>query len=172
QNAVDKLSKMGQSLTLLTKLNNGEFESPEMVNFTDILKESLFAFEELIEMKSLKLEQDLEENVLVNIHPMLINILLNNLLSNAIRHNSKDGIVKVELDANKFVISNTGIPLNVPPHEMFHRFKKNDQSSDSVGLGLAIVKQICEQSNMKIRYDFKEGMHILQVSFKMLSISN
>src|SRR5690606_11281968 len=30
QNAVDKLSKMGQSLTLLTKLNNGEFESPEM----------------------------------------------------------------------------------------------------------------------------------------------
>src|SRR5690606_9487599 len=49
--AVEKLSKMGQSLTLITKLDNREFELQETINFSRVLNDSLFAFQELIEMK-------------------------------------------------------------------------------------------------------------------------
>jgi signal transduction histidine kinase len=163
--AVEKLSKVGQSLTLITKLDNREFESHEIIDFSQILNDSLYAFQELIEMKSLKLEKDIADNVKVRIHPLLINILLNNLIGNAIRHNIKDGIIHVKLTPALLEISNSGDPLTFPSDKMFNRFIKNNQSNESVGLGLAIVKQICEQSNIDIRYDYEDKMHILRLYF-------
>jgi len=163
--AVEKLSKVGQSLTLITKLDNREFESHEIIDFSQILNDSLYAFQELIEMKSLKLEKDIADNVKVRIHPLLINILLNNLIGNAIRHNIKDGIIHVKLTPALLEISNSGDPLTFPSDKMFNRFIKNNQSNESVGLGLAIVKQICEQSNIDIRYDYEDKMHILRLNF-------
>src|SRR5690606_30787922 len=94
-NAVEKLSKIGQSLTLLTKLDNQEFEIFTTIDFSQQLKESLFAFQELIEMKSLHLVTSIEDHVHIKIHPLLNNILLNNLLSNAIRHNHEFGLIRI-----------------------------------------------------------------------------
>lgn len=163
--AVEKLGKMGQSLTLLTKLDNHEFESAGLINFSKLVKESLFAFQELIEMQSLQVEQSITEDVQVNIHPVLSHILLNNLLGNAIRHNVKNGLIQVQLTAEAFEIANTGEPLEVLPSEMFKRFRKGNQSSESIGLGLAIVKQICEQSNIRIDYNYKDGLHNFRLNF-------
>ncbi len=164
-NAVEKLSKIGQSLSLLTKLDNQEFEVSTTINFSQQLKDSLFAFRELIEMKSLHLETTIIEDVHIKIHPLLNNILLNNLLSNAIRHNRESGIIRIHLSAQSLEIANTGEPLDILPSDLFKRFKKNNPSSDSIGLGLAIVKQICEQSNINIDYSYKDEMHILHLTF-------
>lgn len=162
--SVEKLSKMNQSLTLLTKLDNQEFEA-ELINFSDLLKSSLFAFQELIEMKQLKLEQKIEEDVMLNLHPTLAAILINNLLSNAIRHNRQDGRININLNRKKLVISNTGDPLDGSPADMFIRFKKSNQSNDSIGLGLSIVKQICKQNNISIQYEYEDGKHIFTLLF-------
>lgn len=164
-NAVEKLSKIGQSLTLLTKLDNQEFEISTTVNFSQQLNDSLLAFEELIEMKSLNLETTISDNVPLKIHPLLNNILLNNLLSNAIRHNVEFGVIHIKLTHQSLEISNTGEPLELLPSELFKRFKKSNPSSDSIGLGLAIVKQICEQSKIKIDYIYENELHILRLTF-------
>lgn len=171
QNSVDKLSKMGQSLSLLTKLGNREFESPGPINLSALVKECLFAFQELMEMKSLTLEDEIEDDVMVSLHPVLANILLNNLMSNAIRHNVLNGLIKVSLNHNRLEIANTGEELTAPAEEMFERFRKNDPNSQSIGLGLAIVKQICNQNDLQICYEYRGVMHVLQISFKMLSNS-
>lgn len=164
-NAVEKLSKVGQSLTLMTKLDNREFESQEMLDLSRVLNDSLFAFQELLEMKSLSLEKEIEDDVKVKIHPLLVNILLNNLIGNAIRHNIKGGVIFVKLTSNILEISNSGEPLSIPAEKMFNRFVKNNQSNESVGLGLAIVKQICEQSNIDISYDYTENKHNIRLVF-------
>jgi signal transduction histidine kinase len=164
-NAVEKLSKINQSLSLLTKLDNHEFEITTTINFSQQLKDSLFAFQELIEMKSLQLETIIAEDVYIKIHPLLNNILLNNLLSNAIRHNREFGMIKIDLSPQSLKISNTGEHLDLQPNDLFKRFKKNDPSSDSIGLGLAIVKHICEQSNIKITYTYRDEMHTLHLIF-------
>lgn len=163
QNALDRLSKMGNSLTLLTKIENKEFISPDPVDLSKLLSEALFAFEELMEMKSLKTEQHIEPGVNIHIHPVLADILLSNLLSNAIRHNMEGGYVGVELNKKHLIIKNTGMPLEEKEEEMFGRFKKGRGNSDSVGLGLAIVKRICEQSKLKISYKNEDPYHIMEV---------
>lgn len=164
-NAVEKLSKIGQSLSLLTKLDNQEFEISSKINLSQQLNDSIFAFQELFEMKSLNVDTSIADDVHINMHPLLSNILVNNLFSNAIRHNLESGRIHLELTPQSLKISNTGAELEVVPGDLFKRFKKNDASSDSIGLGLSIVKQICEQSNIKITYTYEEEMHILLLVF-------
>jgi len=164
-NSVEVLSKLSQSLSLLTKLDNHEFETSTLINLSKQINEALFSFQELIEMKGLGLEKEITEEVQINMHPTLSNILINNILSNAIRHNEKGGKILVELNHERLIMANTGTPLDISPKEMFLRFKKNNQNIDSLGLGLSIVQRICDESNVRINYEYKGGFHVFKITF-------
>src|SRR3546814_13054429 len=83
-------------------------------------------------MKSIILESDIQDNVNVALHPALADILINNLISNSIRHNYPQGHIRVTLTGNGLLVSNTGDELKVaPPEDIFKRFKKSDQSTRS-----------------------------------------
>lgn len=163
--AVEKLSRTGQSLTLLTKLSNQEFEATDAIDLSQTLQETISIFEDLIDLKDLRLSTNITKGVKIKFNPVLADLLLTNLLSNAIRHNSENGIIQVELTNPKLVIKNTGPSPGQPPEQMFQRFKKGKESKDSVGLGLAIVKQICDISGVRVHYEFDEPWHSLSVEF-------
>jgi two-component system sensor histidine kinase QseC len=91
--------------------------------------------------------------------------LVTNLISNAIRYNIENGEIDVTLTSNSLTVKNTGLPPEIEPELLFRRFKKSNQSADSIGLGLSIVKQICTVNNFKVSYNFENGLHILQVNF-------
>ena len=170
QNALERLSRIHSSLTLLTKLENKEYEAREPVCISRLTREALNSFEELILMKALVLSADIEEKVYVALHASLADLLLTNLISNAIRHNvapgAGQGLIFVKLSREGLVIANTGREPQVPTEELFERFKKGNPGSDSIGIGLAIVRQICDLSHFDITYQFNAGFHILAVSFQ------
>jgi two-component system, OmpR family, sensor kinase len=164
QNALERLSRIHSSLTLLTKLENQEYVVKNPINFSRVTREILASFDELIQMKSLVLLADIEDEVLLPLHASLADLMVSNLISNAIRHNS-GGIIRVVLTRQGLVIANTGLPPNVPTHALFERFKKGNSGGDSIGIGLAIVRQICDLSRFNILYRFADGFHILAISF-------
>jgi len=93
----------------------------------------------------------------------LADILVGNLLSNAIRHNDSNGSIMIQTDDNKLLIANTGdVPLD--KKRIFDRFYKSDYS-DGSGLGLAIVQHICDQYHFNLNYDFSKGRHSFSVTF-------
>ena len=159
--SIKHLSKMGQSLNLLTKIDNREFEKIKQVNFSEHLCQALENFKELMDLKSITLESQHEENVMISMDPTLTTILINNLLSNAIRHNMEHGHIKTCLDKKRFVISNTGAAPAVDPNTLFDRFKKDRQKGDGLGLGLAIVKKICDFSGFSANYIYENQEHRL-----------
>lgn len=178
QNALERLSRIHSSLTLLTKLENFEYEVTTPVCISQITRETLAAFDELIQMKSLHLHTDIEDNVYLPLHASLADLLLSNLVSNAIRHNAVEsgggsesglpagsGLIRVVLTREGLMIANTGRPPQVPTHELFERFKKGNPGSDSIGIGLAIVRQISELSGFSILYEFTDGLHIVAISW-------
>ncbi|SFN65007.1 Signal transduction histidine kinase [Chryseobacterium oleae] len=165
QNSIDKLSRINRSLMLLTKLNNHEFSTHQKVKFCTVEKETLFTYSDHLALKSITLNRQCEKGVYVKIHPALTEILLSNLLSNAIRHNLEEGRIEVNLTRHFYQISNTGQEPDVPTQELFKRFKKSNQSQDSIGLGLSIVKQICEVNEFPVYYDFSKGWHTITVYF-------
>lgn len=165
QHAVEKLSRINRSLLLLTKLENHEFAPNEPIRLCKLTTNTLAIYQELIQLKSLAVQKQVDKDVYVKLHHTLAEILLNNLLHNAIRHNIQEGRIEVSLCSEKLVVRNTGQEPKIPTDELFKRFKKNNQSSDGIGLGLAIVKQICEISGFDVRYLYADGWHQLSVIF-------
>ena len=170
QNALERLSRIHSSLTLLTKLENHEYEANTTVCISQLTRETLNSFEELIQLKSLTLMTTIAEKIYVPLHPSLADLLLTNLIGNAIRHNvppgsDLPGLIQVSLTRDGLIIVNTGRQPQVPTAELFERFKKGNSGSDSIGIGLAIVRQICDLSHFTIDYQYRDGFHCLAVGF-------
>ncbi|HZE86017.1 MAG TPA: HAMP domain-containing sensor histidine kinase, partial [Puia sp.] len=165
QNALEKLSRIHSSLTLLTKLENYEYSSGTPICFSILTRETLASFGELIQLKALDLQTHIEENIYLQLHVSLADLLLTNLISNAIRHNIPGGSISVALTRQGLLISNPGKEPQAPAMELFERFKKGNPDSDSIGIGLAIVRQICELNNFNIIYEYASGLHMLAISF-------
>jgi signal transduction histidine kinase len=164
-NALRHLSKMGSSLGLLTKIENREFHNRELIDLSTHLEQSLQDFAELMALKGIELEQKIDPGVTVEMDPNLMRILINNLVSNAIRHNQEQGRIRTKLDHTGFIICNTGEPLKEEPETLFQRFKKDQPRPEGLGLGLAIVKKICDVNGFDISYSYELDEHRLEVKF-------
>ncbi|PTB94240.1 hypothetical protein C9994_12290 [Marivirga lumbricoides] len=166
QKSITNISKLGNMLTLLAKIDNHEFDTRNQINGSEILEEIIEDYKELIYLKGLKLDLDIEEDVQVSINSTLFEILVNNLLKNAIKHNvNTNGYISVEMNRAYLQFKNSGILLKSDPNLLFGRFKKENFKTNSLGLGLSIIKKICEVNNMSIDYSCKEQEHILTVYF-------
>ena len=165
QSALSKLSKLGQSLSLLTKIDNNEFKVKETTDFSEVVKQSVLTFQDICELKGLTLKSEIEQEVMLSINASVADILVSNLLKNAVRYNIADGWVNVTLDKKQLVVENPGNPPNVPTNQLFERFRKSNQSGSSLGLGLAIVKKICEVNQLHVDYVFIDETHRLIVKF-------
>jgi signal transduction histidine kinase len=165
QNAIRRLSNVSNSLGMLTKLENNEFRNIELIQMTEVVTNLLQEFAELVELKKLKLEQQVATDVHLRADRTLIELLVTNLINNAIRHNEEGGFIRVELTASSLIVENSGADLSVLPHELFERFKKSNQSVRSSGLGLAIVKKIGELYGFQVSYKQVNRKHALRVDF-------
>lgn len=160
----NRLSKLNQTLLLMSKIENNQFTSTETINFSNVVANKLKHFEDLIEIKKLKIISSLD-NVMVEIHPMLADIIASNLLSNAIKYTAEKGEIKLELNRTYFKISNHGEHLIANTDKLFSRFYKENEDSTSTGLGLALVKQIASINKHKVNYDYLNSSHTFTYFF-------
>jgi signal transduction histidine kinase len=161
--ATAKLTKLNQSLLLLVKIDNNLLKDKEEVNLKKLIEEKLAYFQEFIQQKNINLKLDLEDKKLL-MSRYLADILLDNLIGNAIRHNQMDGLINIELSATKLIISNTSEADALDPSVAFERFYKSP-SSEGMGLGLAIVKQTAELHQFKIVYSHEQNLHTFCLIF-------
>jgi len=166
QRSVKKLSRLSESLALLTKIENHEFVETEEVNLSELIEESTQAFDEFIALNGLTVEADVEDDVFVQMHPVLADILWTNLFQNAIKHNVEEGSIDISLNSQRLRISNTGDPLSSTPDELFRRFIKDNVDSNSIGLGLAIIKRIADQYHYTISYTYEDGWHTVKIDLQ------
>ena len=99
-------------------------------------------------------------------NPVLAEILISNLLSNAVRYNIVDGFIRITTGKNNLSIVNSGTELKSDPSELFERFRKANQAGEGVGLGLYIVRKICDTYGFKASYLYKDSVHEIQINFK------
>jgi signal transduction histidine kinase len=165
QQSLRRLSKLGNALLLLTKIDNQEFRPREPIDFSERVNECLDNFEELAMLRGLPLQREIQPAVMLSIEPTLADVLIANLVRNAIRHNIEEGSIEVKLDEQQLSIRNTGQVPTIATEDLFDRFQKSQQSQNSLGLGLAIVKKICEANRLGVHYTFEGGWHKISVNF-------
>jgi signal transduction histidine kinase len=162
-NAIGRMSQLNKSLLLLTKIENEQFDLSESLELHKMVKDKLEQLDEMAGTKHLEIIEDIRESF-HHLNHYLADSMLNNLLSNAIRHNMEGGIIKVVLNQERLIISNTGLPLPFNDSLIFDRFTKTSQS-EGTGLGLAIVKQICEKYHFQLGYTQDGQRHIFTITF-------
>lgn len=160
-----RLSDLSSSLSLLTKIENKEFSKLEEVDVVKTYDQVVDGFSELLDIKGIRYGVEKKGDPVINADPVLIEILITNLINNAIKHNIPEGSIKTTITKDGFVVNNTGNPLQVDSSELFKRFKKSNQSDSSLGLGLAIVKKICDFYQFRISYENKSEQHSISIVF-------
>lgn len=166
---LEKLAKINHSLTLLAKLENYNSDLNSRIDLSPILAGKIIAFTDWMEMREINLETVLEPQVAIALDESLAVLMLNNLISNSIRHNILGGKIIIHLTSTKLNIKNTGKAPGIPISELFGRFKKGNSERDSIGIGLAIVKKICELYGHQISYEYADGWHSLTLVFNQIS---
>ncbi|GGN05959.1 two-component sensor histidine kinase [Dyadobacter beijingensis] len=163
--AANRLAKLNQALLLLTKIENRQFlAGTEPINLVPVINRKLRDLEDLIEQREITVKTEIEPTGPV-MHPALAEVLVNNLLTNAIRYNVACGTIDITLAPGRLVVRNTGTPINIDPELLFERFRKEGTHSASLGLGLALAKTICQVNGQTLTYKTDGPWHTLTVDW-------
>jgi len=162
--AIEKLSRLTQSLLFLAKIENNQFSQTSSIDLKEKIEQKIQAFNELWRNKNISVSTSLNP-LHVNMNNELADTLLNNLFSNATRHNFPQGFIQVRLSGKQLTIANSGAQKRLDDQKIFSRFYKQAEASANNGLGLSIVKQICDVSGLAIHYSFDEQQHSFTVDW-------
>jgi len=161
--ASTKLSQVQKSFFLLSKINNHEYRNPVEIDLLQTVVHALEFFDEAIALREISVER-LFEPCALSMDAGLAEILVNNLIKNAVKHNIHKGDIFITLTASALIVENSGLPLARNAETMLERFTKGENGN--IGIGLAIVKQICELYNFRISYIVLEkAKHQISIFF-------
>ncbi len=165
ENSLKKLSALNKGLILLTKIENNQFQDNQKLKVNESISRITHNFNDSILLKELKINTIFDSNLILDMSPVLADVLFTNLIQNSIRHTNNEGEISIYLTNKTFTISNTGDELKINQEDLFQRFKKNDASKDSLGLGLSIVKSIVDSYGFEIKYFYKNQTHYFEIIF-------
>ena len=150
-----RLSLLVTDLLTLTRLESadGQLET-ERVDVRDVAARSAANFRTTAETRGVSLAVDVPSTpLLVEGDPEALELMLNNLLDNAVKYTAAGGAVRLRLAAEKeealIEVSDNGIGIATDHHDrIFERFYRVDQARSrelgGTGLGLSIVKHVCK----------------------------
>jgi signal transduction histidine kinase len=168
QKDVMSLSALMDDLFQMSQLDTGGFPlNRAPASLSDLVSDTLESFSELAYRESVKLEGKVEADVdPVFMDTQAIGRVLNNLISNALRHTSAGGKIKVHAwrsgQGVEVSVRDTGEGIHAEdiPH-IFERFYRGEKSRNrgtgGAGLGLAIARGIIRAHGGDIRVESQAG---------------
>ena len=173
QTEIDSMNKLINELLLLAKIEN--VDNIKEYKLFDLSKEVniiVSMFESMAYEKKVKLNNNIQESIMLNGNKEDIEHIISTLLDNAIKHTEpeKEVIIELTKEKNEIImqVKNMGDPIPEEEKEkIFERFYRIDKARNRkekrYGLGLAIAKSTVEKYNGKIEVLYKEGFTIFRV---------
>ena len=172
----DRMNTLIKSLLDLSKLENGvSKENYKEENISKIIERVCLTFEGIAFEENIKIETNIEKDIIFKCSKKEIEKLISIILDNAIKHNKKNSSIITNLNQDKFYINiditNIGDPIKPEDEEkIFERFYRADKSrnrdANRYGLGLAIAKNIVTNHNGIVKAHSKDGKTTFTIKLK------
>lgn len=144
---VDHLTKSIQQILSVYSIENLK-DDEEIVCIKNELSRVLQKYDVLIHQKELRIQNDVKDETMY-IGKTALNIILSNLISNAINYTYEKGMIQIGIEQDYFYIQN----------------KQGPTQPKGNGLGLYIVRNLLD--NYKMKYEVIEGEDfIFKIQFK------
>ncbi|RUA24788.1 MAG: hypothetical protein DSY76_07415 [Bacteroidetes bacterium] len=144
----------------LTKLESGKkTQKIESVDLKEIATMAMNTMEPMAIQQNIKLILKADKQLIIKADADEIEIIFNNLISNAVKYNRENGSVIISLTQNaneaKISVKDTGIGMEQEDvDKLFHEFTRirNEKTKhiSGSGLGLSILKKMVDKYNGKI----------------------
>lgn len=156
-------SLVGQLLVLAKTDDMSGTTTPENVNVSTLVLDTVRSLEAIVHKKGISLAYTIEPDVVIKSDSEKISTVFTALLENAVKY--ADDSIDIKLERVKrrvcFTVKNDGKGIDEDDlPKIFDRFYRGDKSregNDSYGLGLSIAKTIVESLDGKISAESKTG---------------
>lgn len=164
-NAIDNLSLLITNILRLNKIENQEIEpTAEQYNISRQLSECILSFESILDDKNIEIVADIEDKVIITADKNMLEIVWNNLFSNAIKFTENGGKISITQKSDKdvvtIIVSDTGIGMDSNTMKrIFDKFYQGEMSHSGVGngLGLSLAYRIVEKQGGTISVSSEIG---------------
>lgn len=156
-----RLAQLIANILKLNKLENQRIQ-PEFsqYNLGNQLANCIIQYEEIWDEKEIDIEADLEERTRIEADESLMEVVWNNIISNAIKFTERGGTIRVKQtstpDAVTVSISDSGCGMDQETmRHIFDKFYQGDtsHSREGNGLGLALALRILQLHDGTIAID-------------------
>jgi K+-sensing histidine kinase KdpD len=170
----NRLNTLASNILVSSQLEGGRYRiSKEELDFSDLVKTAFNDFRNRFPDR--QWQSEIEPEIDLNGDSLLLQILVNNLIENAIKYSPKEGVITCKLNQkNKTILfqildEGTGIPDDEKKRvfEKFYRLgNETTRTTKGTGLGLYLCKKIVEDHNghIKVADNLSRGSNFM-VSF-------
>ena len=140
----------GQIQALLFLAREQEPGAAQPVALAASVADAVMPYRAEIARKGIGLDIDVGGDVVLQLDPRALHLVLANLVGNALQHTDQ-GFIRIAYSAPRLTIADSGSGI-APEHlpRLFDRYYRADEKRDGMGLGLAIVKQVCDRCGWHI----------------------
>lgn len=168
RNSATRIYDLLSNLLEWTRLQRGQISAAKMeFLLTDIVSQSIDALQEMAHDKKIDLNVSISEGLTVFADPYMLQIIIHNLLTNALKFTKEGGQVSLEASKNEqgnthIAIRDTGIGMpNSLIAQLFqldgHTNRPGTKGESSTGLGLLVCKEFAEKQGAKLWVESQEG---------------
>ncbi len=160
KNDLRRMVGLNKSLLMLSKIENSQFNKTSDVDFNGMITQLVQNYEDFIAFKKVAVSIIEKGKFIADFNQDLADILLSNLLKNAVKYNNEEGALNIIVENNRITFQNSGSSVPLDSTRIFNRFYKQGSDHTSTGLGLSIIKTIIRQyPGWEINYEYADHMH-------------
>jgi len=153
-----RLDNLCNNILLASQLDMGAYQAnTQEVDFSNIVEQTVQIFKNRFQER--KFTSAVQTGIFIKGESVLLQLLINNLIDNAIKYSPIEEVIEIELlqlnDITKLLVKDKGVGVQVNDKEkIFEKFYRvgaeHTRSTKGTGLGLYLCKRIALFHNAKI----------------------
>ena len=155
ERAVTNMENIIETLLWLSREDEA-LDQSQVLAIGPIVRETIEQNRYLLADKPIEIELFPENDPQLPIPAPIFQIMLTNLIRNAIQHTAS-GKISITIETDRVSVSDTGVGMESDDLKLFTQLDLHGNRYQGFGLGLSIVKRLCDRLGWRLKIESEKG---------------